>query len=228
MDEETQKIIAEQLKHLPQDVREAIVSVDYQTKFQQITVRQKLLIDQAAKLDKETTLVMIGLVPLANYVKNIQEALDTNETRAKEIALDISSNIFKPIRESLQAMNMKMEEEEAVINQPTNLVDEQEVVKFTNTNETSLNRDQILREIENPSLIGQENQTTLEIRPKQEIETVPGQTVKNIFPDIVTAKMTTPTMVNVQITTATPEIKLPVIEKRKPSDGIDPYREQIS
>ena len=72
MDEETQKIVMEQMKNLPSDVREAILSVDYKIKLQEITKRQRLMIDQAGKLEMETTLVVIGLEPLADFVENIQ------------------------------------------------------------------------------------------------------------------------------------------------------------
>ena len=105
MDQETEKIIADQMKNLPKDVLAAITSVDYKTKLQEITQRQKLLIDQAAKLEMETTLVMIGLEPLADYVGNLQREMEIPIVRAKEISLDVSENIFKPIRESLRAMN---------------------------------------------------------------------------------------------------------------------------
>jgi len=112
MDPETQKIIADQIKNLPKDVKEAIISVDYKTKLQEITKRQKLLIDQAGKLEMETTLVMIGLEPLTDFIGNIQRELGVLGTRAQEIAVDVSENIFKPIRASLKAMNEPVVETE--------------------------------------------------------------------------------------------------------------------
>ncbi len=238
MDDETQKIIKDQMKLLPKDVKEAIVSVDYKTKLQEITKRQRLLIDQAARLEMETTLVMIGLEPLPDYIANIQREMGLSETRAKEVALDVSDNIFKPIRESLRAMNEEAEAADSGEGEP-----EEKAIRFTNTNETSLNRDQILNEIENPSIIEGGDRsinlaskptvsTELEIRPGQELETLPNEKVKDVVrnadigANILESKMTKPTVVTQQIVDAKPEIKLPEVKKR-PSSGVDPYREPI-
>jgi hypothetical protein len=225
MDQETQKIIAEQMKKLPKDVIAAIISVDYKTKLVEITHRQKLLIDQAGKLEMETTLVMMGLEPLADFIGNIEREMGLNTIRAKEVALDVSENIFKPIRNSLQKMNADLEKEEEA--GPNDVVEggEPEVTKFTNSNEAELNRDQILSEIENPVLnnpttplressVGQTvSNNSLEIRPKQEI---------NIYENKMTAVTVTPQ----QIVTAKPENKLPEVALK--TYKADPYREPLS
>lgn len=223
IDQETQKIIAEQMKKLPKDVVEAIISVDYKTKLVEITHRQKLLIDQAGKLEMETTLVMIGLEPLSDFIANIEREMAVNNIRAKEIAMDVSENIFKPIRDSLQKMNTDMEggeegEGEEKINEP-------EVTKFTNSNETDLNRDQILDEIENPVMNHAPVSTEVEIRPAQELETIPGQRVKDIPTNIVEAKMTGTTNITKQVVNIKTETKLPEVTPK--AQRVDPYREPL-
>lgn len=245
MDQETQKIIAEQMKKLPKDVIEAIISVDYKTKLQEITHRQKLLIDQAGKLEMETTLVMIGLEPLSDYIANIQRELEITNIRAKEIAMDVSENIFKPIRDSLQKMNNEGEKGDSLqVSGDSQTENEAEVTKFTNSNEAELNRDQILKEIENPVLnrpplressVGQAPISTkieirptqeLEIAPKQEIKTIPGQGIKDIPVDIVTAKMTGTTSTVKEVINVKTESKLPEVTP-KPYKA-DPYREPLN
>jgi hypothetical protein len=123
MDKETQKIIATQMETLPEDIKQAINSVDYKTKLQEITKKQKLLIDQAAKLEMETTLVMIGLEPMTDYIDNLQREMELSSVRAKEVAMDVDELIFKPIRVSLQKMSEEL------------TLTEEKVTKFTNTNE---------------------------------------------------------------------------------------------
>jgi hypothetical protein len=257
MDPETQKIIDDQVKTLPADVKAAIISVDYKTKLQEITKRQRLLIDQAAKLEMETTLVMIGLEPLADYIKNLERELGIDSIRAKALAMDVSENIFKPIRESLKKINESLSEEDQGDPEPG----EEELTKFTNTNEIGLNRDQILKEIENPSLINHQSsdsttnqiksnpetqaETELEIRPAQELETVPGQTVKDIarspIQNITTGEVEKPTVSATDILkmkmTQNTVIPQQTIEakpetklpevKKRPSSSFDPYREPI-
>ena len=219
MDPETQKIITEQIKTLPKDVKEAIISVDYKTKLQEITKRQKLLIDQAGKLEMETTLVMIGLEPLTDFIGNIQRELGVLGTRAQEIAVDVSENIFKPIRASLKTMNEPAVETESDVQiLAKNIVKEHhgpEEMMTTNTNDVNLNRDQILNEIENPA-------PNRQIISMDKPLVTPGQPT-----DLVTAKLSGPVSVSQQIIEAKPEIKLPEI-KKKPFGGVDPYREPLA
>lgn len=247
MDSETQKIIADQMKKLPKDVLNAIISVDYKTKLQEVTRRQKLLIDQAGKLEMETTLVMIGLEPLADYVNNLQRELDVSVIKAKEIALDVSENIFKPIRESLYKMNGGEEEaEQSEIGLETevrdNTLDEMQGAVGTDNNkapeENNLDRNKILNEIEDPSLIGREIETLAEVPYQQDIkigtEEVPKENLANTVPEkiaprpsLLETKMADITITSQKIVEAAPENKLPPIEKKKPFGGVDPYREEI-
>jgi hypothetical protein len=243
----TKEIFDEQMGKIPEDVRSAILSVDYVEKLQAIYKRQRLLIDQADKLEMETYLVMLGLEPVSNYVANLKKNLGIPLTKAQEIAVDINENIFKPIRESLQKMNQELEEggEETM---GTGVDEETETTKFTNSNEASLNRDQILNEIENPAIIDggdrtmnfsaevpvKTETTELEIRPVQILEVVPGQTVHDIkkapiiIPNIMEAKMTSTTITSKEIINAKPENKLPEVTKRPYSAGNDPYKEPLN
>lgn len=216
MDSETEKTIAEQMKKLPKDIIAAIVSVDFKSKLQEITTRQKLLIDQAGKLEMETTLVMIGLEPLADYVSNLQREMGLNIVRAKEIAMDVSEHIFKPIRESLKKMNEGEEEEEKI-----------EAPKDEPAGE--LNRDQILNEIENPK---PNRQTTTVMQPEERgLETLAEvpfqQDIKPPLPNLIETKLGGITITTQQVVNAAPEQKLPEIEKKRPSSGADPYREPL-
>ena len=242
MNDETQKIIAEQMKNLPKDVVASIASANYKIKLQEITQRQNLLIDQAGALEMETTLVMIGLEPLADYIDNLQRELDIPLARAKEIATDVNKNIFQTIRDSLQTMNDEPSAPVAVKELKENYAGWGNVEN--GEGETDLDRNQVLNEIENPEMIRDGNQsmnfkqevpkqaktTTIEIKPNQEIETIPGQGVKDVARstdmDILTAKMTGATTISQQVINTKPESKLPEIKKR-PFGGVDPYREEI-
>ena len=243
MDDESQKIIAAQIKILPEDVKQAIISVNYKTKLKEITQRQNLLIDQAGALEMETTLVMIGLEPLADYIDNLQRELDVPLVRAKEIAADVNKNIFQTIRDSLQMMN---DETSAPV---TDNEAKKGYLGWGNADkkeeETNLDRNQVLNEIENPKIIKDGNQsmnfkqevpkqaetTAIEIKPIQEIKTIPGQGVKDVArstnTDILTTKMMSSTTISQQIINTKPESKLPEIKKR-PTNEVDPYRESLS
>lgn len=249
------------MKILPRDVVDSIVSVDFKTKLQDITRRQKLLIDQAGKLEMETTLVMIGLEPLTDFIGNIERELTVPNLRAKEIAQDVSESIFKPIRESLRKVNEDMET--AGSGEDTGGVEIQQAtgaeVSQGKTTEKEIglvqenpdmSRNQILNEIENPHLIGQ----TITENPSREIETldeVPFQqdikinravnqatAAESAMPakqetsvprlNVLETKMAGMTITPQRVVNAEPEVKLPPIEKKRPTSGVDPYREPIA
>lgn len=159
-EKDTQKIIDEQMNRIPNEVKEAILSVDYDKKLQEITKNQKLLIDQAAKLAIETSLVLIGLVPITDYVANLEKNLELSSEKAESIAAEVNEKIFKNIRKHLEEMDEKMLIDDSMIPpdgvggiSSTNnrfLKKGEEAPRFTNSNEMALNRDQILNEIENP------------------------------------------------------------------------------
>lgn len=239
------------MKILPKDVVDSIVSVDYKTKLQEITRRQKLLIDQAGKLEMETTLVMIGLEPLTDFIGNIERELAVSSLRAKEIAQDVSENIFKPIRESLRKVNEDMEAAEAgedtggvEIEQKTeaevsrNSISEKEIAPVRSAPDMS--RNQILNEIENPELIGQvvaenpsrEIETLEEVPYQQDIKINRAEEIKTEAPaprlNVLETKMAGMTITPQRVVDAAPEVKLPPIEKKRPTSGVDPYREPIA
>ncbi len=216
MDEQTQLQIIAQVEKLPADVREAILSINLEQKLQEITRRQHLLVDQAGSLEIETTLVMIGLEPLANFVTNLQKNLDISIIRAQEIAFDVSENIFKPIRISLQKMNSG------------------ETLK----KEEVINRDQVLAEIENP-IPNKKTVAPVVSNPPQAIEKIEDNKYQQDFAEPKIEITTTQTgnsiatkMAGINITSQatvenTPNTKLPNVEKRLPTDNVDPYREPI-
>jgi len=238
-----QDILKEQLAILPKSVVEAILATDYKSKLREITNRQRLLIDQAGKLEMETTLVMIGLEPLADFISNLQKTLELPVTRAEEVAKDVSESIFKPIRDSLYAMNQEMESDLNAVPTEEKLINE--APRSTDSNDSDLNREQILSEIENPSLIKSTlmpaslatKTTGIATSESKEIETldeVPYQqdikiktaAIVPVSSDLET-KMAGITITSQQKVRAEPEYKLPETEKKRPSSGVDPYREEI-
>jgi hypothetical protein len=138
MDIETQNLITKQLDILPQEIKEAIFSVDYPKQLQEVVKRNIILIDQAGKLETETTLVMLGLEPLNDYIINLSRELEISAEKATAIAQDVDELIFKNIRESLRKINDESSEE---------IPEEKELVN-------GQSREDILGGIENPSSIG--------------------------------------------------------------------------
>jgi hypothetical protein len=142
-------------------------------------------------------------------------------------------------------MNDKIDSEEENIG-PNDT--ETETTEEDRPNETNLDRNQILNEIENPETIGggtgtmnfsknipakiEENKiTTVTTKKPQDIEIIPGQVVRDVTKkttsDILKDKMTGTTITPQQIVNVKTETKLPEIEKKRPTSGVDAYREPL-
>lgn len=218
MEQETQKIIADQLSTLPESLKNAITAIDYPRKLEVITKSNKLMIDQAGKLEMETTLVMLGLEPLADYVGNLERELEIPKEKAITIANDANELIFKNIRAELQKIN-----DDAAAAQAAETPAPKPASAPT--------RDEIISGIENPQKTT--NNMLPEIAPvaplPAKVVFAPAQTAyhENISPvaDIVKTKMTEPVAMPKETIVVEEKTKLP--EKSKPSSGGDPYRESI-
>jgi len=93
------------IKNLPLELRRAIFSIDYPQKLQEIVKNNKLMIDQAGKLEAETTLVIVGIEPMDKYVNNLISHAGLSNIQASIVAHDVNESIFKNIRDSLKKIN---------------------------------------------------------------------------------------------------------------------------
>lgn len=116
---------------LPQEIREAIVSVDTSEKVQTIAKKHSLHIDQTGELGEEIGFAMMGLTHPTEFVKNIKDRLEIDNKIAEDIASDVNEEIFLPIKSSLQKMHDKKEEAEG----------------------NDFSKDEVLNAIENPPAV---------------------------------------------------------------------------
>lgn len=131
----TKEILKDQFKKLPKDIQEAILAVDLRSKMQFITKKNNLHIDQAEVLENEAVFVLLGLEHPNNLVANIAKHVEVSEEKAEAIAEDLNREIFLKVRESLK----KIFEERA---------GEGGSLLLEKTEEEALNREDILRDIE--------------------------------------------------------------------------------
>jgi hypothetical protein len=130
---------------LPPEIKQVIYSMDYPKKLQEIVKNNKLMIDQAGKLEAETTLVIAGIEPLDKYVSNLINHVGLPSIQASIVAHDVNESIFKGIRESLKKINDQIVEEDKVIAVPEKI----EVPK----------KEDVLAGIERPESIKMNEQT---------------------------------------------------------------------
>lgn len=97
-------------RNLPQILKEAIFSVDTTQAIQDIGTKYKLTVEKSSDLMNETILVMLGLTHPNQFIANLAERLEIDKETARQIAEEINSKIFFPIRETLKQIH-KIEEE---------------------------------------------------------------------------------------------------------------------
>ncbi|MEK7095576.1 MAG: hypothetical protein AAB917_02865, partial [Patescibacteria group bacterium] len=100
--ENDQKILDQKYDSLPQDLKEAIASVEIGKLIADIGEEQGLMLDQSADLIEEAGLVMLGITPTQFFTKKIQKRLGIDEKKANLISTQINEKVFNKIRASLQ------------------------------------------------------------------------------------------------------------------------------
>lgn len=95
---------------LPDDLREAIISVETADKLKLIADKHSLMIDQIGELGDELGLFMLGLTKQADFVKNVAKRLNISIEASIEIARDINTEIIDAVRISLQKIQEKHQE----------------------------------------------------------------------------------------------------------------------
>ena len=87
---------------LPQELKDAITSIELPEKIDSISKKYSLMLDKVSELSDEVVLFMLGLTKQNNFVANISRRLDISNKIAINLSKDINTEIFDPIRSSLQ------------------------------------------------------------------------------------------------------------------------------
>ena len=206
----TEEQIAQMYDNLPEDLKEAVFSVDMSEVVEKIGRGHQLSIDKIGDLANETGMVMLGVTHPNEFIGNLADRLEVDKEKARAIGGEINEQIFKKVRESLRKIhNMREGAEE----------EEQDKIKaspFENSQgETlpanSVNRADILKEIEKD--YAKENDITdimkgdtnpFEEKMKEGVLIAPVEEKKIEAPAL-----------------------LPEPEKPKKYQGFDPYKEPI-
>ena len=101
MPDEIQNTINEQLQTLPPEIAQAIKSIDWATKINEIGQKYALHIDQLGILENEIVLVLIGLVNPDDFANQIRSRINLPEDKILQIEQDATSLIFAPVRQNL-------------------------------------------------------------------------------------------------------------------------------
>jgi len=91
--------------HLPQDVKDAIFSLDVSERINVVGKRNGLTVEQLGVLGSEIGLVLLGATAVADFTNVLAEKLKISKISAGKLAEHINAEIFSPIRESLKQVH---------------------------------------------------------------------------------------------------------------------------
>ena len=120
MDDNTTRIIKERFDALPESIKEIILSSNYEETVLKIGQAHQLNVEQLGILERETTMVMMGLTPPQDFQTELARELRIDNAKGAEIVKEINEKIFFKIRELLKLMNTPAGEE-PVIEEDTKL-----------------------------------------------------------------------------------------------------------
>lgn len=130
MDSE-KKILQEKFDLLPEELKNAITSVEVGGRITQIAEKYSLRIDQSGILDEEIIRVMVGITHPDLFLNKLKGRLGINTKTVEDIVRDLNTEVFLPVRKSLMELHEKADERETPEEHPS--------------------KEEILHEIENPT-----------------------------------------------------------------------------
>ncbi len=101
----------ELFQNLPDDVKEAVSSVETTDIIIELEKKYKLHIDQTGELSNEVLLLTLGVTSPQKFIDNLESRLRISRDVAAQITADVNEKIFRPVRESLMKIHRAKAEE---------------------------------------------------------------------------------------------------------------------
>lgn len=90
---------------LPQDLRQAIFSVETSEKINKVAEKNGLNKNQLWWASHTTGMILLGEINIVNFVKTLQEKCHLGREPARQLARDINQAVFLPVKESLKRIH---------------------------------------------------------------------------------------------------------------------------
>src|SRR3990167_2108635 len=97
--------ILEKYDALPDDLKTALFSSAVTNNILGTGRKYGLHVDKIGELADETGLVMLGITPPGEFIRNLTRRLELDPEKAKAVAEEINQKIFQPVRESLKKVH---------------------------------------------------------------------------------------------------------------------------
>ena len=109
--------------NLPEDLRNAMFSVDVAGKISATGKKFGLSIEQTGVLATTTGLVMLGALHPRSFIQKLEEDLKIDRSKAIDIAREVNHEIFFPVRENLKKIHGMSDTDEVTSDKQMNAGD---------------------------------------------------------------------------------------------------------
>ena len=220
MEDRTKKLIQGFYEQLTPELQKIVLSSDLNKKLLDVTKKNNVRVDQAAVIENEVVLLLLGMSPPKDFTKHLANRAHMSREEAQIVADDIDQNIFQPIREELKSVwetDTKVSKQGTQSHQP----EEEGGPVPHSTNNTSgaehPKKAEVLEELNKPQkkteeLLGLKRSMPKDVEQEKEVETKQDLADAGVFAGaskIAEEKMTKPT------------------NQSATYKGVDPYREPI-
>jgi len=96
------KELKERFKQLPKVIQDAILSADVEKRLRALADSKQLHLDQWGSLENEVQLTLMGFQEPEDLAKNIEANVGVTAEMASQLAQEINTAVFLPIREELE------------------------------------------------------------------------------------------------------------------------------
>ena len=127
--QELQQKIAEYYSKLPENLQQFFADMKWISTLQSINSKYNLTPEQIETLATETTLVLLCIINMSEYVKTIEDSIKLSTEQMNQLISEINDNIFKDIGYEL---------EDTFIKNINDLTKENENKKNTTTNDLKI------------------------------------------------------------------------------------------
>jgi len=241
MDTYTKDELFDFYDQLPQDLRDAMFSVDTAKIIREVGLSNSLNVAQMGMLAEETGFVFLGASPVNKFIDRLIERLGIDKEKAKKIAHEINEKVFSKVRETLKeihglkpkteksmppkpeeekpAISSMIEPQKPILDKEVELMDDLSIARDADTKTAPLTG--FLKETPETT----DEETTKPMAEKPQDPATPAETpaVKDIFAERTKEEGSiagSETVVN-------KETWPPKAENPKYNKGTDPYREPI-
>ena len=166
----TEEQILEKYEQLPDDLKEAIFSVEMTEAIKDIGAKYELAIDKIGALANESGMVMFGATRPKDFVPNLMSRLGVDKNTANKIASDVNSQVFLKVRESLKKLHGGEEVEVGEVKVAEGEVKKEDILKVLEYPELPT----ILQGANKP----EEVQNLFEVKTKEEAPRAPMEETK--------------------------------------------------